>query len=222
MTNESDESLLQAQMCIPYFLVGDTRYSFGPTVLVTKLCLPILAHMLLKQVTQERRDPRRRVNSVSDVTDGNIFELLIGPELLPQRPRHFSVLATGAVGGPAHANGQRCQPVALHSVRLFATTKREKLIFRETKLLEVTWTKRASDQRSIKLIVAGCDRCVSGEDTLLFHSLHRACERLFFRLHDLARELERKKSGVTFVQMKDVWRHAEFSQQSNATDTKQH
>src|SRR6185503_7834492 len=108
MTDESDESLLQAQMCIPYFLIGNARNSFSPTILVTKLCLPIAAYMLFKQVTQERRDPRRRVNSVSDVGDRNIFELLIGPKLLPQGTRYFSVFATHTVGRAAHANCQRC------------------------------------------------------------------------------------------------------------------
>src|SRR6185436_8441530 len=129
MTDESDKSLLQTQMRIPYFLIGNARYSFGPTVLITKLCLPILAHMLFKQVTQERRDPCRRVNSVGDVTDRNIFQLLIGPKFLPQRARHFSVFATHAVGRAAQANCQWCQPVTLSFVRLIDTTQREKLVF---------------------------------------------------------------------------------------------
>src|ERR1044072_9836486 len=107
MTNESYESLLQTHMGIPNFLVGNARHCFGPHVRVTKLRLPILAHVLFKQVAPEWRDTCRRVNSVGYVTDSNIFKLLIGKQLLPQRARHFSVLATHTVRGPAHANGQR-------------------------------------------------------------------------------------------------------------------
>src|ERR1043165_4233822 len=124
MANEGNESLFQTQMCIPYFVVRNARNRCGPDVRITELCLPILAHVLFKQVTQERRDPGRRVHAVGYVSDRNFFEFFIGPELLPQRARHFSMFATHTVGGPAHANSQRCESITLRSVRLIDTTQR--------------------------------------------------------------------------------------------------
>src|SRR6202008_793345 len=101
-------SLLQTQMCVPEFRVRNARHCFGPNVRIAKLYLPILAYIVFKQITQQRRNPCRRMNSVGDVTDRNIFDLPVGEELLPQRARDFAMFATDTVGGSTHANSQRC------------------------------------------------------------------------------------------------------------------
>ncbi len=43
-----------------------------------------------------------------------------------------------------------------------------------------------------------------------------------FGLNHFTRQLQRQKRGVSFVQMKDVRRHAELSQQPHTTDAEQH
>src|SRR5215217_1373936 len=84
MADERNQPFLQTGVSVPQFLVRDSRYCFSPQVMVAKLCFPIVAKMILNEKSQERRDPGRRMNSVSHVADRNLFTFLVRPDLLPQ------------------------------------------------------------------------------------------------------------------------------------------
>ena len=60
------------------------------------------------------------------------------------------------------------------------------------------------------------------KNALSFHRVHRSLQRLSFRLDNFSRKLEREKRRVTFIQMIDARRYAEFPQQPDSTDAEQH
>src|SRR6185369_13746380 len=180
MTNKSYEPFFQSHVSIPQLFIRNARDHLSPNFPISNLRVPIMPDMTLNQITQRRRHPRRRVNTVRDVSDRNLFELHARKDLLPKRARHFAMLATDAVGRATHANRERRQSVTLRFIPRLNPTERQKLIFRQTKLFEVIWSKGTRNKRRIKFIIASRDRRVRRENTLLFHSSDRCAERLLF------------------------------------------
>src|SRR6185369_7990039 len=219
MTNKRDEPFFKTHMSVPQLFVRNARDHLSPNFPIGNLRVPIVPDMTLDEITQRRRHPCRRMNAIRDVRDRNFIELHARKDLLPERARNFSMLATDAVGRATHANRERRQSVALRFVPQVNTTERKKFIFSQSKLFEIIWSKSTCNKRRIEFIIARRNRRVRCKNTLLLHSLDRSTERLLFRLHDLSCELEREKSRVAFVQMKHVRRHAELAQQPHTANT---
>src|SRR5262249_51220110 len=108
------------------------------------------------------------------------------------------MLTTHAVRRTTHANRKWRESITLSPVGQIDATQREKLFLRQTKLAEITTTKRTRHQRRIKLVVARRDRRVRSENTLPLHRWYRVSECLA-GLNHFACELEREKRRVTFV-----------------------
>src|SRR6185369_16327500 len=66
------------------------------------------------------------------------------------------------------------------------------------------------------------DRRMRRKHALASNDIDRLAPTASFGLNDFTRQLQRQKRRVSFVQMKNVWRHAEFSQQSHTADAEQH
>src|SRR6185503_3982516 len=63
---------------------------------------------------------------------------------------------------------------------------------------------------------------VRREYATLAHSLHRFVEGNAVALDDLARQFERQKRGMTFIEMKYRWSKPELLQQTNAANAQHH
>src|ERR1051326_858132 len=171
-----NKPLFQLHVRLPQLLVRNSRSCLSPRVWIAKRRFPNLAHKVFQQVTKQRRDPRRSMNSVGDVTDRNLFELLVRPELLPQRARNFTVFTTHTIRRATHSNREWRESITFGLVFRLDTSQSQKLILRQTKLSEITRTKSARDQRCIKRVIAGRNRRVRRENTLLLHKLHSLSE----------------------------------------------
>src|SRR6185503_4318993 len=97
MTYEPNEPFLETHVSVPKIFVRNTRDRFRPDLLVSNFRIPVVADMLLNQITQRRRNPGRSMNTVRDVSDRDLFERFTGKKFLPECPRNFAVLAAHAV-----------------------------------------------------------------------------------------------------------------------------
>src|SRR5438105_9001691 len=97
-----------------------------PCARVTRPLDPIFADALLVHASQQRRDPRSRMNAVRHRSDRHFIRLLVGPHLLPKGARDFAMFATDAVSRSAHAQSQRCEAKRIRLLAVYAA-KPEKL-----------------------------------------------------------------------------------------------
>src|SRR5690349_6166209 len=222
MTHESDQTLLQHRVRDPQLFIRDARHRFTPRTLIAQLLLPVLTDVFLKQMTQQRRDPRRRVRAVRDVTDRHIFDGIARKQFLPKRARNFTVLPAHTVRRTTHANRERRQTVTLAVLTWIDSSEPQKLVFTQPKLFRVFTTERAQHERRVKLIVTSRNRRVCREHALLANDRNRVRHLHLPLANYFACELKRQKRGVSFVQVIDRRRDSELPQQTNTADTEQH
>src|SRR5258705_12027548 len=97
----------------PQFLVWYACHALFPTQPVSQLSRPILAYVLLVKMAQQGRDPGRRMDSIGNMANRNLFQFPFGPEPLPERTRNLFMLEADSVCRSTHSNRQRSQTKSL-------------------------------------------------------------------------------------------------------------
>src|SRR6266851_3471745 len=153
----------------PQLLVRNLGDTFFPECAIPQLSLPIFANVLLVQGAQQRSNPRRRMNSVRYVGNGNLRELFAGPQFLPKHPRYLTVFTTDSICGTTHPDSQWSQTVSLIVVGGINAAERKKVLLAKTKLSYVAWTKAIGNKSGLELVISGRHWSVRGENTMLTH-----------------------------------------------------
>src|ERR1044072_5227389 len=221
LAHERNEALALKASHLPKLLVGDGSDPARPFVRVVQHVRPVRADALLKERAQQRRDPRRGVDAVRHGADGHLFDVLLGPHLVPKLARALAVLAAHAVRRAAHAQRQRRQAEQLFVVALLHAAEVKKLVAREPERVPVARAEALLDESCEELVVAGGNRRVRRERAALAHTA-RGLLKLDARLGQLARQLKGKEGRVSFIEMEDVRLNLQLSEQTHAADAQDH
>src|SRR5258707_4725396 len=157
-------------MRLPQLLIRNLGDTFFPECASPQFSLPVFADMFLVEDAQERSNPRRRMNPVCYVGDGNLRELFTGPKFLPKSARYFTVFTTDSICRTTHPDRQWSQTVSLLFVTRINAAESKKLLLAKAKLSTVVWTKAVGHKSRIEFVISGRHWSVLGEDTILTHN----------------------------------------------------
>ena len=136
---------------------------------------PPLGEVPVEQLAHRHADPRRHVDAVGDIADGDLVELAVGPQRAPHLTRDLAVTPADGIGGAAHPQRRLGDPERRRRIGAGVMAERHQLVDGRPELADQPSDDRLDLIARVR-VVAGGDRRMRGEDGPGPRALHRVGE----------------------------------------------
>ncbi len=157
------------------------------------------------------------MNSIGDMSDGNVIFQFVAEQLCPHRTRHFGMERRNCIGSPRESQREHRHTEEFVRVAGILATESQEAFLREPQRL----AKRPNvflDQTCIETIMPGRHGSVRGEDHLARNSRHRCVKCNAFVLHPHVNRFQHREGTVAFVQVKHTRRDPKSFEGPKSTD----